>query len=92
MFLGALFEHQTPANDGKNPRDFDCQAEMSVRVRKGGFTVKHFDIRIVVPMFDLKVCIYNTMTYIAMSSPARVGGGGRLGGSSGQRVFGIATQ
>ena len=40
VFQVALFELQTPANDGKLPEDFDNQAEMSVRVWKGGFLVK----------------------------------------------------
>ena len=34
IFQVALFELQTPANDGNVPGDFDSRAEMSVRVWK----------------------------------------------------------
>ena len=33
-------ELETPANDRNNPGNFDCWAEMSVRVPKGGFMFK----------------------------------------------------
>ena len=36
----AHFELQIPANDRDMPGDFDSGAEMSVRVRKGGFMVE----------------------------------------------------
>ena len=39
VFKGALFELWTTANDGKFPGELDRRAEMSVRVRKGGFMV-----------------------------------------------------
>ena len=40
FLLVALFELQTPANDGTNPGDFDGRAEMSMRVQKGGLMDK----------------------------------------------------
>ena len=40
VFKIALFELYTPANDGIFPGHFDSQAEMSVRVRKGGIMVE----------------------------------------------------
>ena len=40
VLKSALFEHWSPANDVKLPGDFDSQAEMSVRVRKGSFMVE----------------------------------------------------
>ena len=39
VFFVALFELWTPANDGRIPGGFDSRAELSVRVRKGGFMV-----------------------------------------------------
>ena len=36
----ALFELWTPASDGAFPGEFDSRAEMSVRIRKGGFMVE----------------------------------------------------
>ena len=35
----AIVEPCTPANDGNFPGDFGSRAEVSVRVRKGGFMV-----------------------------------------------------
>ena len=46
VFPVALFELQTPANDGNISEDFDSRAELSVRVRKGGFmgeTLRHYN-------------------------------------------------
>ena len=49
-FLVALLELNTTANDGTSRGDFDRWAEMSVRVRKGGFIVETFYIRILGPL------------------------------------------
>ena len=56
LFLMLFFELQTLANDRINHLDFDSKVEMYVRVQKGGLFSDHFDIRISVPMFYLKVC------------------------------------
>ena len=39
VFQVAIFELYTPSNDGTIPEEFGSRAEMSVRVRKGGFIV-----------------------------------------------------
>ena len=36
FFKVALFELQTPANDGNNPGDSDSQTDMYARAQKGG--------------------------------------------------------
>ena len=74
MFVLKLFflSSRPPQKMGNNPEDFDRQAEMSVRVRKGGFmieTLGHWNIH---PNVVLK-----TLELFISSVPSSTEGHGR---------------